>query len=154
MRILRRAGKRNELTLVIDHLYHWNILGLWEIRWKSFGEIFSGEEDRHEYGVGFLVHKDMVSAVLGCRPASSRLISIRLRSATFNVTIMKVYEPTSGHDDNDIGNFYQPFPEMIDQTYERHSGCEMGLECLNRQAGETYVDPTAMLRQIREVSDS
>ena len=43
--------------------------------WKNFGEMstddghkvyFSGEEDRHEYGVGFLVHKDLVNAVLGC----------------------------------------------------------------------------------------
>ena len=58
--------------------YHWDILGLCEMRWKNFDEIaaddrhkvyFSGEEDRHEYGVGFLVHKDMVSAVLGCRLA-------------------------------------------------------------------------------------
>ena len=50
---------------------------------KHFGEIttnaghkvyFSGEEDKHEYGVGFPVHKDMLSAVLGCRPVSSKLI--------------------------------------------------------------------------------
>ena len=33
--------------------------------------------------VGFLVHKDMVSAVLGCRPVSSRLISIPLESSFF-----------------------------------------------------------------------
>ena len=42
--------------------YHWNIPGLCEMRWKNFGEMssddrhkvyFSGEEDRHEYGVGF-----------------------------------------------------------------------------------------------------
>ena len=45
------------------------------MRWKNFGEMssddrhkvyFSVEEDRHEYGVGFLIHKDTVSAVLGC----------------------------------------------------------------------------------------
>ena len=35
---------------------------------------FSGQEERHEYGVGFHVHKDVVDAVLGCRPVSSRLI--------------------------------------------------------------------------------
>ena len=28
------------------------------------------------------------------------------------------------------------------------------LEGLHRQTGEAYVDPTAMLRQMREVSDS
>ena len=59
------------------------------MRWKNFGEMstddghkvyFSGEEGKHEYGVGFLVHKDVVGAVLGCQPVSSRLISIRLRA--------------------------------------------------------------------------
>ena len=49
-------------------------MGLCEMRWKNFGEMstddghkvyFSGEESKHEYGVGFLVHKDLVGAVLG-----------------------------------------------------------------------------------------
>ena len=66
--------------------------------------------------VGFLVHKDMGSAVLGCQPVSSRLISIRLRTAPFNVTIIQVYAPTSGHDDNEVHNFYRQLQEIIDQT--------------------------------------
>ena len=46
------------------------------MRYENFGEMstddghkvyFSGEEGRHEYGVGFFVHKDVVDAVLGCR---------------------------------------------------------------------------------------
>ena len=37
-------------------------------------DYFSGQEERHEYGVGFHVHKDVVDAVLGCRPVSSRMI--------------------------------------------------------------------------------
>ena len=58
----------------------------------------------------------MGSAVLGCRPVSSRLISIRLRAAPFNVTIIQVYAPTSGHDDNEVDNFYRQRQEIIDQT--------------------------------------
>ena len=63
VRTLRPAGKLEQLT------HHWNIVGLCEMRWKNFVEMstddghkvyFSGEEDRHEYGVGFLVHKDVV----------------------------------------------------------------------------------------------
>ena len=51
--------------------YRWNIVGLCEMRWKNFGEMstddghkvyFSGEEDRHEYRVEFLVHKGIESA--------------------------------------------------------------------------------------------
>ena len=32
---------------------------------------FSGKEDKHEQGVGFLVHKDIVKSVIGCRPVST-----------------------------------------------------------------------------------
>ena len=76
----------------------------------------SGKEGKHEYGVGFLVHTDVVGAVLGCQPVSSRLISIRLRAAPFNITIIQVYAPTSGHDDSVVDHFYQKLQETIDQT--------------------------------------
>ena len=66
-RTLRAAGKLRELIHEMDR-YRWNILGLCEMRWKNFGEttgdghkvFFSGKEDKHEHGVGFLVHKDIV----------------------------------------------------------------------------------------------
>ena len=45
----------------------------------------------------------------------SRLISIRLRAAPFNITIIHVYAPTSGNDDSE-DHFYQQFQESIDQT--------------------------------------
>ena len=59
------------------------------MRLKNFDEMssddrhkvyFSREEDRREYVVGSLVQTDMGSAVLGFRPISCRLISIRSRS--------------------------------------------------------------------------
>ena len=124
MRTLRPAWKPEQLTHVMSR-YHWNIVGLCEMRWKNFGEMstddghklyFSGEEGKPEYGVGFLVHKDVVGAVLGCQPVSSRLISIRLRAATFNITIIQVYAPTSGHDDSEVDHFYQQLQETIDKT--------------------------------------
>ena len=124
VRTLRPAGKLEQLTHAMSR-YHWNIMGLWEMGWKNFGEMptddghkvyFSGEEDRHEYGVGFLVHKEVVDAVLGCRPVSSRLISVRVRAAPFNITIIQVYAPTSGHDDSEVDHFYQQLQETIDQT--------------------------------------
>ena len=115
MRTLRPAEKLEQLTYAMSR-YHWNIVGLREMRWKNLGEMstddghkvyFSDEENRHEYGVGFLVHKDVVGAVLGCRPVSSRSISIRLRAAPFNITMIQVYAPTSGRSDNEVDHFYQ-----------------------------------------------
>ena len=113
-RTLRAAGKLQELTHEMDR-YRWNILGLCEMRWKNFGEttteeghkvFLSGKEDKHEHGVGFLVHKDIVNTVMGCRPVSSRLITIRLRVVPFSITILQAYAPTSDHDDNEIEEFY------------------------------------------------
>ena len=78
MRTLGPAGKLEQLTYTMGR-YRWNLVGLYEMRWKKFGEMstddghrvyFSEEEDRHEYGVGFLVHKDIVNAVLACRPVT------------------------------------------------------------------------------------
>ena len=67
VRSLRAAGKVEEITHDMKR-FRWNILGLCEVRWKKrwrnvYAEghklfFFSGREDRHEHGVGFLIHKD------------------------------------------------------------------------------------------------
>ena len=122
VRTLRPAGKLEELTHEMGR-YQWHILGLCEMRWKNFGErttddghviYFSGLENKHEHGVGFMVHKDIVSAVMGCRPVSNRMITIRVRASPFNITIIQVYAPTSDHDELD--EFYDQLQTLIDQT--------------------------------------
>ena len=76
----------------------------------------SGKEDKHEHGVGFLVHKDIVNTVMGCRPVSSRLITISLRAVPFNITIVQAYARTSDYDDNEIEEFYDQLKNKIDLT--------------------------------------
>ena len=94
------------------------------MRWKNFGGttteeghkvFFSGKEDKHEHGVGFLVHKDIVNTVMGCRPVSSRFITIRLRAVPFNVTIVQACTPTSDYDDNKIEEFCDKLQNVFDQ---------------------------------------
>ena len=103
----------------------WNIPGLCEMRWKNSGEttteeghkvFFSGKEDKHEHGVGFFVHKDIVNTVMGCRPVSSRLNIIRLRAVPFNTTVVQAYATKSNYDDNEIEDFYDQLQIVIDQT--------------------------------------
>ena len=73
-------------------------------RIQVFFFFFSGKEDKHEHGVRFLVHKDTVNTVMGCRPVS------------FNITIVQVYAPTSDYDDNEIEELYDHLYNVIDQT--------------------------------------
>ena len=97
--------------------YRWNILGLCEMRWKNLAEttteeghkvFLSGKEDKRDHVVGLLVHKEIANTVMGCRPVSSRLITIRLRTVPFNTAIVQAYAPTSDHD-------YNKTEELCDQ---------------------------------------
>ena len=102
--------------------YPWNILGLCEVRWKretstpeGHKVFFSDLEDRHEHGVE-LIHRDTVNAIMGCRPVSSRLITILLKASPFNITIIQVYAPTTDYDDDNIDDFYDQLQDVIDQA--------------------------------------
>ena len=80
---------------------------------------YSLEDDRHANGVGFLVHKSIQSAVLGCQPISSRIIAIRLRKP-LNITIIQiVYAPKTDYDDEQIEQFYNQIQTVIDKVNKK-----------------------------------
>ncbi|XP_072047121.1 craniofacial development protein 2-like [Amphiura filiformis] len=129
VRTLAQTGKLHELTHELK-IYTWHIVGLCEMRWKNFGEhqteeghvlYYSGELDTHANGVGFLVNKSIKNAVLGCCPVSSRIITIKLQAAPFNITIIQVYVPTSEYDDEHVETFYTQLQEVIDKVKRRTS---------------------------------
>ena len=112
------------------------------------------KEDKHEHGVRFLVHKDIVNTVMGCRPVSSRLITIRLRAVLFNI---QAYAPTLGYDDNEIEEFYDQLQNVIDHRRRTFLLCKKtGMQKWAGMLVETvkaFVDPSAMMTQMREDSD-
>ena len=126
-RTLRAAEKLQELTHEMDR-YRWNILGPCEMRWKNFGEttteeghkvFFSETEDKHKHGAGFLVHKDIVNTVMGCRPVFSKNITIHLRAVHFNITVEQAYVPASDYVDKEVEEFYDQLQNVIDQTTKK-----------------------------------
>ena len=73
------------------------------------------KKDKHEQGVGFIVHKDVVKSVIGCRPISSRLMTVRLRASPSSITIIQVYVSTSSYDDSEGDEFYRELQSLVDQ---------------------------------------
>ena len=57
-----------------------------------------------------------MNAITGCRPVSSRLITIRLKVSPFSITIIQAYAPTTDYDDDAIEDFYDQLQEIIDQA--------------------------------------
>ena len=64
------------------------------------------------------------------------------------IPIIQVYAPTSG---SEVDHFYQQLQETIDQTYiQVVQGVGMlKLGRMHRQTWDMFLDPTAMLRQMR-----
>ena len=144
--------------------YRWSILGLCEMKWKNFGEttteeghkiFFRGREDKHEHSVGFLLHKDIVNTIMGCRPVSSRLMTVRLRAVPVNITIVQAYAPTSDYDDNKIEEFYDQLQNVIDQTPKKDILVAQGdwNAIVGRDACGNWQGICGMMTQMREDSD-
>ena len=122
---LWRDGRLEELCHELKD-YKWNVIGLSEVRKVGFGETKSDDnhtlyhcgKDKHEHGVGILVHKDTAKFVMGCNYISSRLISIRIKASPFNITVFQAYAPTTQYSDEDIEIFYQELQENIDTSYK------------------------------------
>ena len=121
VRTLYQCGKVKELTHELER-YKWDIIGLAEVRWTGFGETstdeghkiwFSGDQSKHQYGVGFIVRKEVVKSVISCSPITSRLISIRICAKPHNLMIIQVYAPTSDHDDEEVETFYEEMEQII-----------------------------------------
>ena len=110
VRTLNSTGKVKELTYGMTR-HNWHVTGLCGVRWKYIRETitdeshkiyYSGKENKHEHGVGFLIHKKIVGSLLGCPPISSRIITLRLRTSPFNIFIVQVYAPTTNYDENKV----------------------------------------------------
>ena len=56
------------------------------------------------------------NCVLGCHSVSSRFISIYLRAAPFNITIVQAFAPVTNRGDDQADGFYNQLPKVIDKV--------------------------------------
>ncbi|GFS13844.1 craniofacial development protein 2 [Elysia marginata] len=90
------------------------ILGLAEVRWKGadmitsdgYKMVFSGG-NLHERGVGIMLTPNIAKSLKGFWPVSDRIIVTTLSSKPFDTNIIKVYAPTTDHDDTEVEAFYE-----------------------------------------------
>ena len=81
---------------------------------------WSGLEDTHEQGYGFIVYKNTANCVMNCCPISNRLITIHLRARPFNITIIQAYAPTSNYSDDDVVYFYKELQKFLDKAPKKY----------------------------------
>ena len=92
-----------------------DILGISELKWTGMGEFTSddhyiyycGQESLRRNGVAIMVNKRVQNAVLGCSLKNNRMISVHLQGKPFNITVIRVYAPTSNAEETEAEQFYE-----------------------------------------------
>ena len=101
-----------------------NILGISEPRWIGMGEFnsddhyiyYCGQEFLRRNGVAIMVNKRVRNAVLGCNLKNDRMISVRFQGKPFNITVIKVYAPTSNAEEAEVELFYEDLQDLLELT--------------------------------------
>ena len=127
MRTLSQTGKLQKLTHELER-YNWHIVGFCEVLWEDLGEhlsdkgdilYYSGDMSSHVHGIGFLVNKNAKNSVPGCPPISKRIITIHLRAAPFNITVVQAYGPTTEYDNEQVEEFYSQLQDSFDKVEKK-----------------------------------
>ena len=71
---------------------------------------------KHFDVVGFIVRKELTKSVNNYSIISSRIISIRIKASPINMTIIKVYAPTTSHADEEIEELYKTIEKTISDS--------------------------------------
>ena len=101
-----------------------NILGISELKWTGMGEFNSDDhyiyycrqESLRRNGVAIMVNKRVLNAVLGCDLKNDRMISVRFQGKPFNITVNRLYAPTSNAEEAEVKRFYEDLQDLLEVT--------------------------------------
>ena len=68
---------------------------------------YCGQESLRRNGVALIVNKRVQNAVLGCNLKNDRMILIGFQGKTLNLTIIKIYAPTTDAEEAEVDWFYE-----------------------------------------------
>ena len=92
-----------------------DILGISKLKWTGMGEFnsddhyiyYCGQESLIRNGVAIMVNKRVRNAALGCNLKNDRMISVHFQGKPFNITVIKIYAPTSNAEEAEVEWFYE-----------------------------------------------
>ncbi|XP_022161478.1 uncharacterized protein LOC111027411 [Myzus persicae] len=142
VRTLYKAGALNTLINTIDR-YKANIVALQETRWQGEGciatcnmTLFYGgvTTNRHENGVGFLVHNSLIPWVKQFKAINDRICYIRINMNHRDMIIICAYAPTKSGNKEVKDAFYEELEQVYD-TIPSHC-IKVLLGDMNAQVGK------------------
>lgn len=146
---IRGTLKPGKLSIVEREMvnHHISILGICETHIRGNGHFktasgntlyFSGADESSHHGVGILIPSELNKYVLGYKPVSDRIISIRINTKPCILNVVQIYAPTLQSPEQDINNFYGTLESVLDKIPNREITMIIG--DWNAKIGDTTLD--------------
>ena len=101
-----------------------DIFEISELRWTGMGEFnsddhyiyYCGQESLRRNGVAIIVNKRVQNTVPGFSLKNNRMISVCFQGKPFNITVIRVYAPTSNAEESEVDCFYEDLQDLPELT--------------------------------------
>jgi len=133
VRSLYRAGSLKAAATELVR-YKLDVVGVQEVRWDKGGTVRAGDYDffygkgneNHKLGMGFFVHRRIVSAVKRVEFVSDRLSHIVLRGCWRNIIVVNVHAPSEEKSDEAKDSFYKELEQVFNHFPKYHMKMLLG----------------------------
>ena len=106
-----------------------DILGISKLKWTGMDEFnsddhyicYCGQESLRRKEVALIVNKRVQNAVLGCNLKNDRMISVHFQGKRFNITVIRVYAPTTDAEEAEAEWFYDDLQDLLELTLKKMS---------------------------------
>ena len=75
---------------------------------------YCGQESLRRNGVAIMANKRVQNAVLGCNLKNGRMFSVHFQGKPSNITVIKVYAPTSNAEEAKVEWFYEDLQDILE----------------------------------------
>ena len=95
-------------------------MGMGEFNSDDHYIYYRGQESLRRNGVAIMVNKRVRNVVLGSNLKNDRMISVRLQSKPFNITVIQAYAPTSNTEEAEVELFYGDIQDLLELTPKKY----------------------------------
>ena len=77
---------------------------------------YCGQESLRRNRVALIVNKRIWNAILGCNLKNERMISHCYQGKPFNITVIRIYAPTTNAEEVEVKWFYEDLQDLLELT--------------------------------------
>jgi hypothetical protein len=109
-------GEMNRMDVDILEIREMKWIGSGHFRSANKTVMYSGHNMHRKKGVGMIIANRVSKSLIGYKAVNDRIVYIRVRAHSVNITFVQVYAPTTSTEAADIEDFYSDLQVAWNET--------------------------------------